>query len=49
MDAEDAVVVYTLTDLSIGERAALLGRSYTAVAGFVRDYRQRDSDPFGIK
>lgn len=46
---EDAVVAYTHTDLSIAERAELLGRSYTAVAGFVRDYRQRSSDPYGIK
>lgn len=46
---EDAVVAYARTDLSIAERAELLGRSYTAVAGFVRDYRQRPSDPYGIK
>lgn len=46
---EDAVVAYTRTDLPIAERAAMLGRSYTAVAGFIRDYRQRSSDPFGIK
>lgn len=46
---EDAVVAYTRTDLSIGERAELLGRSHTAVVGFVRDYRQRDGDPFGIR
>lgn len=46
---EDAVVAYRRTDLPIGERAAMLGRSYTAVAGFVRDYGQRDGDPFGIK
>lgn len=47
--SEDAVVAYTRTDLSIAERAKLLGRSYTAVAGFVRDYRQRPGDPYGIK
>ncbi|PCC44754.1 hypothetical protein CIK65_00905 [Brevibacterium aurantiacum] len=46
---EDAVVAYTRTDLSIGERAELIGRSYSAVAGFVRDYGQRDGDPFGVK
>lgn len=46
---EDAVVAYTRTDLSIAERAEMLGRSYTAVAGFVRDYRQRPADPYGIK
>ena len=46
---EDAVVAYTRTDLSIAGRAAMLGRSYTAVAGFVRDYRQRADDPYGIK
>lgn len=46
---DDAAVAHTRTDLSIAERAELLGRSYTAVAGFVRDYRQRDEDPFGIK
>lgn len=46
---EDAVIAYTRSDLSIAERAELMGRSYTAVAGFVRDYRQRPSDPYGIK
>lgn len=46
---EDAVVAYTRTELPIAERAAILGRSYTAVAGFVRDYRQRAGDPYGIK
>ena len=46
---EDAVIAYTRTELPIGERAAMLGRSYTAVAGFVRDYRQRNGDPFEIK
>lgn len=46
---DDAVVAYTRTDLSIGERAELLGRSYTAVAGFGRDYARRDEDPFGLK
>lgn len=48
-DRDDAVVAYTRTDLTIAERAESLGRSYTAVAGFVRDYGQRDGDPFGIK
>lgn len=48
-DQGDAIVAYTRTDLSIGERAELLGRSYTAVAGFVRDYARRDEDPFGLK
>lgn len=46
---EDAVMAYTRTDLSITKRAEMLGRSYTAVAGFVRDYRQRPGDPYGIK
>lgn len=46
---EDAVIAYTRTDLPIRERAAMLGRSYTSVAGFVRDYGQRTGDPFGIK
>lgn len=46
---DDAVIAYTRTDLSIAERAELLGRSYTAVAGFVRDYRQRPGDPYGIQ
>ncbi|WP_125240653.1 helix-turn-helix domain-containing protein [Brevibacterium aurantiacum] len=45
---EDAVVALTRTDLTIGERAEMLGRSYTSVAGFVRDYGQRDGDPFRI-
>lgn len=46
---DDAVIAYTRTDLTISERAELLGRSYTAVAGFVRDYRQRPGDPYKIK
>ncbi|SDS05327.1 hypothetical protein SAMN04489751_1116 [Brevibacterium sandarakinum] len=46
---EDAAIAYTRTDLSIAKRAELLNRSYTAVAGFVRDYRQRPGDPYGIK
>ena len=46
---EDAVVAYTRTDLPVAERAAMLGRSYTAVAGYVRDNRQRSSDSYGIK
>lgn len=46
---DDAVLAYMRTDLSIAERAEMLGRSYTAVAGFVRDYGQRDGDPFGLK
>lgn len=46
---DDAVVAYTRTDLPIAERAAILGRSCTAVAGFVRDYRKRAGDPYGIK
>lgn len=46
---DDAVIAYTRTDLSIAKRAELLGRSYTAVAGFVRDYRKRPGDPYGIK
>lgn len=46
---KDAVTAFTRTDLSIAKRAELLGRSYTAVAGFVRDYRQRPGDPYGIK
>ncbi|WP_193072633.1 hypothetical protein [Brevibacterium sp. FME37] len=46
---EDAVIAYTRTDLSIAERAEFLNRSYTAVAGFVRDYRQRPGDPYRIK
>lgn len=46
---EDAVVAYTRLDLSIAERAQILGRSYTAVAGFIGDYRQRQGDPYGIK
>lgn len=46
---EDAVIAYTRKDLSIAARAELLGRSCTAVAGFVRDYRQLDGNPFGLK
>ena len=46
---DDAVFAITRTDLSIADRAEHLGRSYSSVTGFIRDYRQRDSDPFGIK
>lgn len=46
---DDAVIAYSRTDLTISERAELLGRSDTAVAGFVRDYRQRPGDPYQIK
>lgn len=46
---DDAAIAYTRTDLSIAMRAELLGRSYTAVVGFVRDYRKRPGDPYGIK
>ncbi|WP_260848279.1 hypothetical protein [Brevibacterium aurantiacum] len=43
------MVAYTRTDLPVAERAAMLGRSYTAVAGYVRDNRQRSNDSYGIK
>lgn len=46
---EEAVVAYTRTDLPIAERSELLNRSYAAVAGFLRDYRQRPAGPRGIK
>ena len=46
---EEAVIAYTRTDLSLAERAEPLKRSYTAVAGFVRDYQQRPGDSYGIK
>lgn len=46
---EDAVVAYTRTDLSIAKRAEMIGRSYTAVAGFVRDYGKRSGDPLRIR
>lgn len=45
----EAMVTYTRMDLSIAEGAALLKRSYTAVAGFLREYRQRLGDPHGFK
>lgn len=48
-DRDDAVVAYTRTDLTIAERAERLGRSYTAGAGFVRNYGHRAGDPFRIK
>lgn len=46
---EEAVVAYTRTELSIAERDELLNRSYTVVAGLVRDYRQRPAGPYRIK
>lgn len=42
-------MAYTRTDQSIAERDELLNRSYATVAGFVRDYRQRPGDPYGVK
>lgn len=45
----EAAIACTRTDLSIAERAELLNRSYTAVAGFIRDYQQRSGDPYGLK
>lgn len=46
---EEALIAITRTDLSIAERAALLHRSYTAVAGFIHDYQQQPGDQYGIK
>lgn len=46
---EQATLAYTRTDLSIGERAAVLGRSYAAVQAYIRKYRRRADDPYGIK
>ncbi|MGK4188059.1 hypothetical protein AB0X98_07765 [Rothia koreensis] len=46
---EEAAIAFTRTDLSIAERAALLKRSYTAVAGYIHDYQLRPDDPHGIK
>lgn len=43
------MIAYTRTDLSIAERAELLKRSYTAVAGSIHDYQQRPGHPYGIK
>lgn len=46
---EEALIAFTRTDLSIAERAELLRRSYTAVAGFIHDYQQRPDDRYGIR
>lgn len=46
---EEALIAFMHTDLSIVERAELLKRSCTAVTRFLRDYRQRPGDPYGIK
>lgn len=46
---EEVVIAYTRTDLSIAERAELLKRSGTAVAGLIHDYQQRPDDPHEIK
>lgn len=45
----DAEVAYTRTDLTIAQRAELLGRTYAAVDNFIRAYKRRPDDPFGIK
>lgn len=45
----DAEVAYTRTDLTIAERAALLGRTWAAVDNFIRTYDRRPDDPHGIK
>lgn len=45
----DAEVAYTRTDLTITQRAEMLGRTYSAVDNFIRAYDRRPDDPFGIK
>lgn len=37
------------SDLTIAERAALLGRTFAAVDNFIRAYHRRPDDPFGLK
>ncbi|TSI17567.1 hypothetical protein [Brevibacterium aurantiacum] len=46
---EQAKLAYTRTDLPLGERAAILGRSFAAVESYIRRYRLRPDDPYGIK
>ena len=45
MDAETAM----RTDLTIEERAALLGRTHAAVDDWLRSYLRRPDDPYGVK
>jgi hypothetical protein len=45
----DAEVAITRIDLTIEERATILGRTYAAVDNFVRAYQRRPDDPYGLK
>lgn len=45
VDAETAM----RTDLTIEERAALLGRTHAAVDNWLRAYHARPDDPYGVK
>jgi hypothetical protein len=45
LDAETAM----RTDITIEERAALLGRTYAAVDDWLRAYLARPDDPYGVK
>lgn len=46
---EEAKLAYTRTDLPLGERVAILGRSHAAVESYIRKYQRRPDDPYGIK
>lgn len=45
----DAEIAYTRADLTIAERAEMLGRTFSSVDNFIRTYNRRPDDPFGIK
>lgn len=47
--SHDAEVAWGRTDLTIAERARLIGRTHAAVTGWVSRYRARPDDPFGVK
>lgn len=36
-------------DLSIEEKATVLGRTFAAVDNFIRTYQRRPDDPYGVK
>lgn len=45
----EAEVAWGRTDLTIAERARLIGRTHAAVTGWIAQYRKRPDDPFGVK
>lgn len=44
----DAAIAFR-DDITIAERAAILGRTYASVDNFIRAQRRRPDDPYGVK